>query len=159
MESHPCRTRTLVTPSSCGAAGAAAWWPLGAPGWPLGADCFVPHSRSSGGKSCGCFCLERARGAPLLLLLDVGFLGTRSPSVPWEEFGVPPSAFLAHGGCLIYCSLLGNGEGGEAGHSRAGAWVLLSSPSQKKCLPPFAPSLAPWAVGDSPRRLAGPWVA
>lgn len=33
-QSQPCRTRILVTPSSCGARGAAAWWPLGP-------DCFV----------------------------------------------------------------------------------------------------------------------
>lgn len=85
------------------------------------------------GKLCSCFCLDRTRVGLVCCCCWMWDFGGSSGS------GAVPSAFpLAHGGCLIYCSLLGNGQGGELASLDA---ALLSFP--KKCLPPFTPSLAP----------------
>ncbi|XP_064254890.1 G1/S-specific cyclin-D3 isoform X1 [Passer domesticus] len=70
---------------SCGARGAAAWWPLGP-------DCFVPHSHSSGG-SLQLLLLGQDPWGSFVFAVGCGISGTRrSPSVPWEEFRVPSAA-------------------------------------------------------------------
>lgn len=109
------------------------------------------------GKLCSCFCLERTRGARLFLLLDVGFWG-RAPRPCLGRSsgsGAVPSAFpLAHGGYLIYCSLLGNGEGGELAFLGWGLdAALLSFP--KKCLFRLCPF--PGSLGSGRLSLGG-WV-
>lgn len=114
------------------------------------------------GKLCSCFCLERTRGARLFLLLDVGFWG-RAPRPCLGRSsgsGAVPSAFpLAHGGCLIYCSLLGNGEGGEL------AFLGVGPGCRSPLLPkkvPFPPLPLPWLPGQwetLAQRLGGPLVA
>lgn len=135
-----------------GARGAAAWWPLGP-------HRFVPRPQSSGGSCAAASAWTGPVWGSFVVAVGCGILGTRSPRPCLggsSGSGAVPSAFpLAHGGCLIYCSLLGNGQGGELAFLGA---ALLSFP--KKSAFPLSP--LPWLPGqwETPLgRLLGPLVA
>lgn len=140
-EGQESQSRILVTPAPLGLVEQLPGGP-----WVPIASCHIPTA--PGGAEQLLLLGEDA----LVFAVGRGILGTCSPSVPWEEFRVP-SAFQARRGCLIYCSLLGNGEGGELGIP--GVEPGRCSPLLPKKVPsPFAPSLAPRAVGA----LLGGWL-
>lgn len=147
MESQPCRTRILITPSSCGAAGLVEQL-LGGPSVPI-ASCHVP---TAPGEVVQLLLLGEDPWGSFVFAVGCGILGTRSPAVPWEEFrfGRRPLGFSAGPRRLLNLLFTAGKWGGRrAGIPRGGAWMPLSSPSQKSAFSAFAPSLAPWAVGDS----------
>lgn len=160
MESQPCRTRILITSSSCRAMEIMEQL-FGGPSAPIAAT--SPELR---GKLCSCLCLERTHGACLFLLLDVGFWG-RAPRPCLGRssgLGAVLSAFLlAHRGCLIYCSLLGNWEGGELAFLGVGHGCCSPFLPKRSAFPlrPFLGSLgggrlsleAGWSFGSLGVRL------
>lgn len=130
-ESHPCRTRIFVTPSSCGVTGLVEQL-LGGPWVPI-ASCHVP---TAPGEVVQLLLLGQDPWGLLVFFFAVGcgILGTALGAVQ------APSPRLLRLLNLLFTA--GKGEGGELGR------VLLSSPSQKKkkVPSPLTPSLAPGSL-------------
>lgn len=129
---QPCRTQILSTPSSCRATGLVEQL-LGGPSVPI-ASCHIP---TAPGEVVQLLLLGEDPWGLFVCAVGCGILGVCSPAVPWGSSGsgAVPSAFLS---CLIYCSLLGNGEGGELAFLGVGPGCC--SPLLPKKVPsPFHP--------------------